>query len=115
MNDFPVPPDSAFSPDPASVSERSTERSTERSGENQAIASNSSKLDLPHDWHYEATIAKIEAIITRIELGELELSEVFEQFEIAVSQLRECEEFLGHHQQRMDLLIETLTDDVEGF
>lgn len=111
MNDFPVPPDSAFSPDPASVSEKFGESSAE----NQTLTSNSSRLDLPHDWHYEATIAKIEAIITRIELGELELSEVFEQFEIAVSQLRECEKFLGHHQQRMDLLIETLTDDVEGF
>ncbi|MGJ3248324.1 MAG: exodeoxyribonuclease VII small subunit [Elainellaceae cyanobacterium] len=110
MNDFPVSSDSAFSSDPASLSENLGDRS----GENQA-SSNASGLDLPHDWHYEATIAKIEAIITRIELGELELSEVFEQFEQAVSQLRECEEFLGHHQQRMDLLIETLTDDVEGF
>jgi len=110
MNDFPVSSDSAFSSDPASLNENLGDSF----GKNQS-ASHSSGPDLPQDWHYEATIAKIEAIITRIEIGELELSEVFEQFESAVSQLRECEEFLGHHQQRMDLLIETLTDDVEGF
>jgi exodeoxyribonuclease VII small subunit len=69
----------------------------------------------PESWTYEETIAEIEAIITRIELGELELAEVFEQFEIAMQRLQQCEVFLNHHQQRMDLLIETLTDNVEGF
>ncbi len=70
---------------------------------------------LPEGWNYETTIAKIEAIITRIELGELKLDDVFEQFELAVGQLQQCESFLSHHRQRMDLLIETLTDDIEGF
>jgi exodeoxyribonuclease VII small subunit len=66
-------------------------------------------LRLQH-WNYEATVAEIEAVIVRIESGELELAEVFSQFEAAVSQLRQCEVFLSERQQQMDLLVETLTD-----
>lgn len=95
--------------DVPSISNVSHESDSVSNSEHQARPQSS------ENWSYEATIAQIEAIITRIELGELELEEVFEQFELAVSRLQECEAFLAHHRQRMDLLIETLTDDTEGF
>ena len=60
---------------------------------------------------YEAKIAEIETIITRIEGGELELADVFAEFATAVEYLRECDSFLQQRQQQVDLLIETLQDD----
>jgi exodeoxyribonuclease VII small subunit len=69
----------------------------------------------PQDWSYEQTVAQIEAIITRIELGDLELADVFEQFATAVEHLRECEIFLSRQQRQMDVLVETLMDEPEGF
>lgn len=68
------------------------------------------ELPLSPDWDYETTVAQIESIIARIEMGELSLAEVFDQFAIAVDHLRDCEAFLNHHRQQVDLLIETLTD-----
>jgi exodeoxyribonuclease VII small subunit len=62
-------------------------------------------------WNYEAKVAEIEKIVARIEAGELELAEVFEQFAVAVGYLRECENFLQERQQQTDLLIETLVDE----
>ncbi|MCM0593776.1 MAG: exodeoxyribonuclease VII small subunit [Gloeotrichia echinulata IR180] len=70
-----------------------------------------SSSDSVEAWKYEAKVSEIEAIITRIEKGELDLSEVFQQFATAVESLRECETFLQKRQQQVDLLIETLTDD----
>jgi exodeoxyribonuclease VII small subunit len=69
----------------------------------------------PKDWSYEQTVTQIEAIITRIEMGDLELADVFEQFATAVEYLRECETFLSHQQRQMDVLVETLMDEPEGF
>ncbi|MBE9250990.1 exodeoxyribonuclease VII small subunit [Dolichospermum sp. LEGE 00240] len=60
---------------------------------------------------YEAKIAEIETIITRIESGELELADVFTEFATAVEYLKECDSFLQQRQQQVDLLIETLQDD----
>jgi exodeoxyribonuclease VII small subunit len=67
----------------------------------------------PQPWNYEQSVTQIEAVIHRIEAGELELAEVFEQFAIAVEHLRHCETFLTHQKQHMDLLIETLLDEEE--
>jgi len=61
--------------------------------------------------NYEAKVAEIETIITRIEAGELKLEEVFEQFAAAVEYLRQCETFLQQRQQQVNLLIETLNDE----
>ncbi|ABA19889.1 Exodeoxyribonuclease VII small subunit [Trichormus variabilis ATCC 29413] len=60
--------------------------------------------------NYEAKVAEIEAIISRIESGELELETVFEQFANAVQYLRQCDTFLQQRQQQIDLLIETLNE-----
>jgi len=65
------------------------------------------------DWSYEATVREIEQIMTQIELGELDLADVFDQFAAAVAYLHQCETFLAQRQQQMDLLIETLTDDLD--
>ncbi|MBW4661919.1 MAG: exodeoxyribonuclease VII small subunit [Drouetiella hepatica Uher 2000/2452] len=73
------------------------------------------KTDLLPNWSYEKTVAEIETIISRIELGELELADVFDQFSAAMEQLRQCEAFLMQQQQQVDLLIETLVDEPEGF
>ncbi|WP_233153964.1 exodeoxyribonuclease VII small subunit [Scytonema sp. HK-05] len=56
-------------------------------------------------------VAEIERIIARIEAGDLELQEVFDQFAPAVESLRQCESFLQERQQKVDLLIETLKDE----
>jgi exodeoxyribonuclease VII small subunit len=62
-------------------------------------------------WNYEAKVAEIERIIARIEAGDLELEEVFDQFATAVESLRQCENFLHERQQKVDLLIETLKEE----
>ncbi|MBF2059282.1 exodeoxyribonuclease VII small subunit [Fischerella thermalis] len=72
-------------------------------------SSNSKSVEV-EVWNYEAKVAEIEGIIDRIERGELELADVFEQFAQAVEYLRECESFLRQRQQQVDLLIETLDD-----
>ncbi|MEG3896130.1 MULTISPECIES: exodeoxyribonuclease VII small subunit [unclassified Microcoleus] len=60
------------------------------------------------DWNYEETVDRIEAIIDRVESGELPLEEVFEQFAVAVECLQQCEGFLARGKDRMDLAIELL-------
>lgn len=62
------------------------------------------------NWHYESSVAEVEAIIDRIESGELDLEDVFEQFSQAMTMLQECERFLASRQAQADLLIETLND-----
>ncbi|BAZ23585.1 exodeoxyribonuclease VII small subunit [Kalymmatonema gypsitolerans NIES-4073] len=62
-------------------------------------------------WNYEAKVAEIERIIARIEAGDLELEEVFDEFAAAVESLRQCEAFLQQRQQKVDLLIETLKEE----
>ncbi len=74
-------------------------------------SSNSSAVSPQEGWKYEAAVAQVEKIIARIEAGELELEEVFDQFSAAVEYLRQCEAFLQQRQQQMDLLIETLKDE----
>ncbi len=81
----------------------------------QTDGENSSQPFLPpNGWSYEETVRQVEAIMARIESGELELAKVFDQFATAVSYLRQCELFLSQRQQQMDLLIETLRDDLDA-
>jgi exodeoxyribonuclease VII small subunit len=63
------------------------------------------------DWSYEAKVAEVDSIIARIEAGQLDLAEVFEQFAAAVEYLKECDSFLQAKQQQVDILIETLQDE----
>lgn len=64
----------------------------------------------PDDWKYESAVEQVEAIVDRLEAGELELGEVFEQFQQAVQSLSHCEQFLQEKQEQVTLLIETLED-----
>lgn len=79
----------------------------------EALAVDPPAPQLQTGWNYESTVAKVETILSRIESGELELAEVFDQFAAAVEYLRQCESFLTQRQQQMDLLIETLRDEPE--
>lgn len=65
---------------------------------------------LPKDWNYELAVEQVEAIVDRLETGDLELGEVFEQFQQAVQSLGQCEQFLQEKQDQVKLLIETLED-----
>ena len=77
-------------------------------------ADTSGKLKrLSDSWNYEAAVARVEEILTRIESGELELADVFEEFSSAVEHLRQCEAFLAEQQRQVNLLVETLTDESE--
>jgi exodeoxyribonuclease VII small subunit len=69
-----------------------------------------SKHQRPDHWHYETSVAEIEAIISRIESGDLELEDVFEQFAQAIEALQQCEAFLTERQAQVNVLIETLED-----
>ncbi|NCJ05643.1 exodeoxyribonuclease VII small subunit [Synechococcales cyanobacterium C] len=68
--------------------------------------------ELPSDWHYESTVTQIEAIIQDIEVGNLDLAQMFEQFTQAIEYLHQCDQFLEDRQAQMDILVETLTDDL---
>ncbi len=65
------------------------------------------------DWNYDASVETIAAIANQIEAGTLPLEQVFEQFEVAVDELRRCEAFLARGRDRFDLLVETLSDPPE--
>ncbi|MBD2122790.1 exodeoxyribonuclease VII small subunit [Trichocoleus sp. FACHB-262] len=80
-----------------------------------APSTNSPSTSSQVDWSYEATVDQIETIIGQIEAGDLDLVEVFDQFAIAIDQLRQCETFLRQRQQQMDLLIEKLVDESESY
>jgi exodeoxyribonuclease VII small subunit len=75
------------------------------------LSSSDPAVPLQESWNYEVAVAQVEAIVARIEAGELELEEVFEQFAAAVEYLHQCETFLQQRQQQVDLLIETLKDE----
>jgi exodeoxyribonuclease VII small subunit len=63
-----------------------------------------------NQWNYEATVAQVEEILNEIEGGDLELSSVFSQFEIAVNSLQQCENFLSQQREQVELLLENLGD-----
>ncbi len=73
----------------------------------------SSSSETEPTWNYEASVAEIEALIEKIESGDLPLEIVFSEFEIAVKQIQHCEQFLDQGVKRMELLIETLDDDLD--
>ncbi len=62
-------------------------------------------------FNYEDTVEKIEEILTLIESGDMSLSDVFEQFGVAATYLKECDRFLGERRSQAELLIEQLTDE----
>ncbi|WP_008313680.1 exodeoxyribonuclease VII small subunit [Leptolyngbya sp. PCC 6406] len=63
------------------------------------------------NWTYEQAVAHVEETVARLEQGDLPLATIFETFEAAVTELRQCEAFLQEKQQQVDLLIETLMEE----
>ncbi|NJK62813.1 MAG: exodeoxyribonuclease VII small subunit [Synechococcaceae cyanobacterium SM2_3_1] len=61
------------------------------------------------NWRYESAIAEVETIIQRIESGELDLSEVIEQFQTAAHTLKQCDTFLTQKQNQVELIIEEIS------
>lgn len=86
-----------------------------RNAKNAKKITESAKSPFQEGWSYEETVAKVEAIVSQIERGQLDLAEVFDEFAAAVEYLRQCETFLQERRQQMDLLIETLVDETESF
>lgn len=75
-------------------------------------ASRKSKTSEPTEaLDYEATVEKVEEILSLMESGTMSLNDVFEQFSVAASYLKECDRFLGDRRSQVELLIEQLTDD----
>ncbi len=66
------------------------------------------------DWNYQKTLAQIESIIGKIEAGKINLEDLFSQVMIASQCLQECETYLVQQEQKMDIFIETLTDDINN-
>jgi exodeoxyribonuclease VII small subunit len=64
-------------------------------------------------WNYEQTVEQVEATIAKIESGDLDLAQVFDEFAAAVKHLQACEAFLADRQRQMDILIESLKDEPE--
>jgi exodeoxyribonuclease VII small subunit len=62
------------------------------------------------EWKYETAVERVEEILGEIESGELELTEVFAQFAVAVESLQRCENFLAEQREQVDLLLENLGD-----
>lgn len=61
--------------------------------------------------NYEATVERIEEILNLMESGNMSLNDVFEQFGVAASYLKDCDRFLSERRSQVELLIEQLTDD----
>lgn len=61
-------------------------------------------------WNYEQTVERVEEILEAIEGGELELTEVFSQFAVAVESLQQCENFLSAQREQVELSLENLGD-----
>jgi exodeoxyribonuclease VII small subunit len=61
-------------------------------------------------WNYEQTVERVEEILEAIEGGELELTEIFSQFAVAVESLQQCENFLSAQREQVELLLENLGD-----
>jgi exodeoxyribonuclease VII small subunit len=59
-------------------------------------------------WNYEETVDGVEEILAAIEGGNLELTEVFSQFAVAVDRLNQCESFLAIQREQVELLLESL-------
>jgi len=90
-----------------------TQKKSRQHSKPNANQDNGGNSGITEPWSYTATIDQIEAIVNQIEAGQLELADVFEQFETAVRHLQACESFLSKKQEQLDLLIETLTKETE--
>ena len=65
---------------------------------------------------FEAALEELEALVTRMEEGELPLEEALQQFERGIRLTRDCQKALREAEQKVDLLMEKAGDpDVAPF
>lgn len=57
------------------------------------------------DFNFEASLAKLESLVTRMEKGDMSLEESLKAFEEGVKLTRLCQETLGSAQQKVQLLM----------
>jgi exodeoxyribonuclease VII small subunit len=55
---------------------------------------------------FEAALEELEALVTRMEEGELPLEEALQQFEKGMRLTRDCQRALREAEQKVDLLME---------
>jgi exodeoxyribonuclease VII small subunit len=58
------------------------------------------------DFNFEASLAKLESLVTRMEEGDMTLEESLKAFEEGVKLTRLCQETLGSAQQKVQLLMQ---------
>ncbi|HLQ11710.1 MAG TPA: exodeoxyribonuclease VII small subunit [Steroidobacteraceae bacterium] len=61
-------------------------------------------MSTPKEPGFEATIAELEALVARMESGDLPLDEALRSFERGVQLTRECQAALQAAQQRVQIL-----------
>ena len=61
---------------------------------------------------FEATLAQLEALVARLESGELPLDEALRTFEQGVRLTRECQSALGTAQQKVQQLLQRGEDSI---
>jgi exodeoxyribonuclease VII small subunit len=59
---------------------------------------------------FEAALEELEALVTRMEEGELPLEEALKQFERGIQLTRDCQKALREAEQKVDLLMEKAGD-----
>ncbi len=59
----------------------------------------------PDHGTFEAALGELEAIVDRLEQGELELEEALRAFEQGVALARQCAEQLGDAERRVEILL----------
>lgn len=57
------------------------------------------------DFNFEASLAKLESLVSRMEKGDMTLEESLKAFEEGVKLTRLCQETLGSAQQKVQLLM----------
>ena len=55
---------------------------------------------------FEQAVAQLEAIIARLEVGELTLEQALEQFEHGVALVKDCRDALARAEKRVQVLME---------
>ena len=72
---------------------------------NKKTAANPTSADQTH-FDFEASLAKLESLVTRMEEGDMTLEESLKAFEEGVKLTRLCQETLGTAQQKVQMLMQ---------
>ncbi len=76
--------------------------------------SNPTKLPMTQTEHFEQSITKLEAIVSRLEKGDLNLEDALLQYETGIHLARTCQTTLRQAEQKIDSLSANLSQSVEA-